>query len=512
MDTARAAPRPLEAMTGSRLLLVAAAVGIANFMQTLDITIANVAVPTISGNLGVSADQGTWMLTSFAASLAITLPLTGWLSQRFGQVRLFVASVTLFVITSMLCGLAPNFPSLLLFRALQGAVSGPLAALSQALLVAVFPPAKRATALAVWQVTTFVAPVCGPILGGYITDNISWQWIFYINGPIGIFVVVTIRQILRGRDSPTRLLPVDFVGLGLLSVAVGSLQIMLDEGQDLDWFNAVPIRVLAILTVLGFASLIIWELTERHPILDLSLFARRNFAAGTLAITVGFSLYFGALVLVPLWLQTEMGYTATWAGVATAPLGIAGIVLIPLVGRFQSRLDPRWFASMSLVAWALASLWRMGFSTDIDVGLIAWNSLLMGAGTAFFLTPLVSISIAGLPADKIPAALGLQNALRRTGTSFATSLAPTFWERRAHVHTTHLVDHVALLDPSGSQSVAQLEAAGLPHQAALEWIARTIDSQAHMLALNDFSFACAILFSATLVTVWLSQPQQVKRA
>jgi DHA2 family multidrug resistance protein len=506
MAAAQAAPRPLEPIAGGGLGLVAVAIGVANFMQTLDITIANVAVPTISGDLGVSADQGTWMLTSFVAALAVTLPLTGWLSQRFGQVRLFLGSVALFVVTSMLCGLAPNFFLLLLFRALQGAVSGPLTALSQALLVAVFPPARRTTALAVWQITTFVAPVCGPILGGYITDNISWPWIFYINGPIGIFVVLAVRHVLKGRDSATRRLPVDFIGLGFLSIAVGSLQIMLDEGQDLDWFNALPIQVLAVLTVLGFAALVIWELSEPHPILDLRLFARWRFTTATVAITVGFSLYFGALVLVPLWLQTEMGYTATWAGIATAPLGIAGIVLIPLFGQYQNRLDPRWWTSASLLAWALASLWRMKFSTDVDVGLIAWNSLLMGAGTAFFLTPLVSLSIAGLPADKIPAALGLQNALRRTGTSLAASLAPTFWERRAQLHTSQLVDHITLVDPSAARLIGQLQASGLSRQGAMEWITRTIDSQAHLLALNDFSFGCAILFGATLATVWLAKP------
>lgn len=379
-----AAPKlPLEPLQGPALVLVAIAISVANFMQTLDLTIANVAVPTIAGDLGVAPDMGTWMLTSFATPLAITLPLTGRLAQRFGQVRLFRVSVVLFVLTSILCGLAPNFESLLLFRALQGAASGPITALSQALLLAVFPAARRNVALSVWQTTTFVAPVLGPIAGGWITDNLSWPYIFYVNVPTGALVLLVLTRFLGRRDNPTRHLPVDFVGLLLLAAAFGSLQLMLDRGQNLDWFAAVEIRALAVLCVVSFVALVLWELTDAHPIVDLRLFADRGFTAGTIAVTVGFGVYYGALVLVPLWLQTEQGYTATWAGIATAPLGIAGIVIAPLIGRIQGRTDPRHLATVALVGWGAASFWRMGFNTDVTLGDIAANSLLMGAATAF---------------------------------------------------------------------------------------------------------------------------------
>jgi DHA2 family multidrug resistance protein len=502
--------KPIEPLEGRALIPVAVAISVANFMQTLDLTIANVAVPTIAGDLGVSPDMGTWMLTSFATPLAITLPLTGWLAQRFGQVRLFCISVSLFVAMSVLCGLAPNFESLIVFRALQGAVSGPLTALSQALLVAVFPQARRNVALAVWQTTTFVAPVLGPIAGGWITDNVSWPWIFYINAPTGIAVLVILTRGLAGRDNATRKLPVDAVGLLLLALSFGSLQLMLDRGQNLDWFSATPIRALAALCAVSFVALVVWELTDAHPIVDLRLFANRNFLAGTVAVTLGFGVYYAALVLVPLWLQTEQGYTATWAGIATAPLGIAGIVLAPLIGRVQDRVDPRWFATTALIGWGAASFWRMHFNTEVPIEDIGWNSLLMGAATAFFITPLVSLSIAELPRERLPAASGLQNALRRIGTSIATSLAPTFFERRARVHSTWLVERINPFDPAFSDSFDKLRTAGLSSDAALAWIARAVDVQAHMLALNDFSAGCTMLFAATLAVVWTTKYRRTR--
>jgi len=502
---ARPAPLPLEPLQGRALAAVAIAISTANFMQTLDLTIANVAVPTIAGDLGVSPDMGTWMLTSFATPLAVTLPLTGWLAQRFGQVRLFCVSATLFVLMSMLCGIAPTFGTLIAFRALQGAASGPLTALSQALLVAVFPPARRNVALAVWQTTTFIAPVLGPIAGGWITDNIAWPWIFYINVPTGAAVLVVLMRALAGRDNATRKLPVDAIGLALLALSFGSLQLMLDRGQNLDWFASTSIRVLAVICVVSFIALVLWELTDLHPIVDLKLFADLNFSAGTVAVTVGFGVYYAALVLVPLWLQTQQGYTATWAGIATAPLGIAGIVIAPLIGRIQHRVDPRWFASAALLGWGTASLWRMSFDTDVPLREIAGNSLLMGAATACFITPLVSLSLAGLPRDRLPAASGLQNALRRIGTSVATSLAPTYFERRSRVHSTYLVERLSPLDHAFTQWLERLRQAGLSSDAALASIAKTVDAQAHMLALDDFSRGSALLFAATFAVVWVAR-------
>jgi DHA2 family multidrug resistance protein len=293
-------PPPLE---GSARLWGTIALSTATFMNVLDTSIANVSLSAIAGDLGVSPNQGTWVITSFAVANAISVPLTGWLSQRFGAVRLFVASVLLFVLASWLCGLAPNMGMLIAFRILQGFVAGPMIPLSQALLLSSYPKALAGTAMGMWAITTLVAPVMGPLLGGWITDNISWPWIFYINIPVGILAAGAAWNLYRKRETPTQQLPIDSVGLGLLVIWVGALQIMLDKGKELDWFHSEEVQIMAAVAVVGFLFFLAWELTEKHPVVDLRLFTRRNFWAGTLATAVGYGLFFGNVVLLPLWLQ-----------------------------------------------------------------------------------------------------------------------------------------------------------------------------------------------------------------
>src|SRR5215470_8817948 len=268
------APPPL---TGATLALGTVALSLATFMNVLDTSIANVSLPAIAGDLGVSPDQGTWVITSFAVANGISVPLTGWLTRRFGQVRLFTSAVVLFIIASILCALAPNLSLLILARVLQGAVAGPMIPLSQAMLLSSYPRNRAGTALAMWSITTLVAPVVGPVLGGWITDNISWPWIFYINVPVGIVALIATWAIYHQRETPTAKVPIDAVGLGLLMLWVGAMQIMLDKGKDLDWFNSGTIIALACVAVVGFVVFLIWELTEEHPIVDLALFRRRNF-------------------------------------------------------------------------------------------------------------------------------------------------------------------------------------------------------------------------------------------
>src|ERR1700723_1590276 len=269
-------------LSGATKAVTAVALALGTFMQVLDTSIANVSIPTISGNLGVSSDQGTWVITSFAVANGVSVPLTGWLMQRFGVVRTFVVSVVLFTIASLLCGVAWSLPSLVAFRVLQGGVSGPMIPGSQALLINVFGPDKRPTALAIWSVTTLVAPIAGPLLGGYISDNYVWPWIFLINIPVGAFCTYICWRNLKSHETPTHKLPIDRVGLALLVVWVGALQIMLAKGKDLDWFNSSVIVVLLVVTVIAFAAWLIWELTDDHPIVDLSLFKSRSFSLGTI--------------------------------------------------------------------------------------------------------------------------------------------------------------------------------------------------------------------------------------
>ncbi|HST43819.1 MAG TPA: DHA2 family efflux MFS transporter permease subunit, partial [Luteimonas sp.] len=334
VDPAPAAAAPFRP---PNLALTTIGLALASFMQVLDITIANVSLPTIAGNLGASANQATWVITSFAVSNAIALPLTGYMTRRFGERKLFVWATSAFVLASLLCGIANSMGFLVLARAIQGFVAGPMYPVTQALLISIYPPAKRGQAIALLAMVTVVAPICGPILGGWITDNYSWEWIFFINVPIGIFAALVVGSQLRGRPERLETPKMDYVGLATLVIGVGALQVLLDLGNDEDWFNSTKIVVLAIVAVLGLAVFLIWELTEKDPIVNLRLFRHRNFSAGTAAMVVAYAAFFSVGILVPLWLQRNLGYTAIWAGFATAPIGILPVLLTPLVGLYATR-------------------------------------------------------------------------------------------------------------------------------------------------------------------------------
>src|SRR6266496_2678784 len=408
------APAALPPLTDGALAFGSIALSLATFMNVLDTSIANVSIPAISGDLAVSPDQGTWVITSFAVANAISLPLTGWLTMRYGQVRLFLASTLLFVVASFLCALAPSLSFLIVFRVIQGAVAGPMIPLSQSLLLASFPKKKAGTALAIWGMTTLVAPVVGPVLGGWITDNISWPWIFYINIPVGLIATAITWMIYSKRETPTAKVPVDGIGLGLVVLWVGALQIVLDRGKDLDWFHSGQIVTLAIVSLIGFAFFVIWELTDRHPVVELRLFARRNFWTSTIAMALAYGTFFGNVVLLPLWLQQYMGYTATQAGMVLAPVGFLAILLTPPVGRTLHKVDPRLFATGAFLIFALVLFMRSHFNTSADFWTLMVPTIIQGAAMAIFFIPLVTLSLSGLSPDRIPAASGLFNFARIT--------------------------------------------------------------------------------------------------
>ncbi len=457
-------------------------------MQVLDTTIANVSIPTIAGDLGVSADQGTWVITSFAVANGVSVPLTGWLMQRYGVVRTFVFSVLMFTFASFLCGIAWSLPSLIAFRVLQGGVSGPMIPGSQALLISLFPPHKKGTALAIWSMTTLVAPIAGPILGGYISDNYPWPWIFFINLPVGLFCAFICWRFLKSRETPTRKLTIDRVGLALLFVWVGALQIMLDKGKDLDWFASTPIVLLGIVTVIAFTAWLIWELSEANPIVNLSLFKSRNFALGTLALCLGYAVFFGNVVLMPLWLQTQVNYTATWAGLVAAPSGVVAVLISPLVGRFMGRYDARWFASASFLFFAISYFMRAGYTADSSFAAFVIPLLVQGIAMGMFFVSMLTISLDGLPPQKIPAASGLNNFLRITAGSFATSLTTTYWDRREAFHQSRLVESVTVYDPAYQQSLSQLHGVGLGDQAAAGVLMRGVIGQGYLLSSLDIFY------------------------
>jgi MFS transporter, DHA2 family, multidrug resistance protein len=500
------APAVLPPLEGVERVLGTLSLSLATFMNVLDSSIANVSIPAIAGNLGVGPAQGTWVITSFAVANAISMPLTGWLTRRFGAVRLFIGSILLFVAASWLCALAPNIEALILFRVLQGLVAGPMIPLSQALLLSSYPRALAGTAMALWGMTVLVAPVIGPLLGGWITDNIAWPWIFYINIPVGLAAAAITWSIFRERQQAPTPVPLDRIGLALLVLWVGAMQIMVDKGKELDWFASFEIVALALLAGVGFVFFLVWELGAAMPIVDLRLFARRNFLMGTVSLSLAYGLVFGNVVLLPLWLQQYMGYTATWAGLAMAPVGLLAILFSPWVGKNVNRVDPRWLTTSAFLGFAAVFWMRAGFDTQADFGTILLPTLLQGAAMALFFIPLQSIAFAGLPPERMPAAAGLSNFVRITAGAVGTSVFTTLWESRATLHHANLVQSISLSNPASVQVLAGLERAGHSHAQALAELNRVIDQQAFTMAATDLFYLSSVLFLGLIALVWLSAP------
>ncbi len=480
-----AAHAPLK---GGTLVIGTVAVSLATFMNILDVSIANVSIPAIAGDLGVSPNQGTWVITSFAVANAISVPLTGWLT------------------ASLLCGFAPSIEMLIFFRVIQGTVAGPMIPLSQTLLLASYPKEKSGMALAMFSLTILVAPVVGPLLGGWITDNISWPWIFFINVPVGLVSAALAWVLYKDRDSPRRRAPIDAAGLVLLVVWVGALQVMLDKGKDLDWFASGTVVALAAAAALGFALFLAWELTARHPVVDLRLFAGRNFWTGTLAISLSYGAYFASIVLLPLWLQQFMGYTATQAGMALAPVGVLALLLTPAVGKNINKVDPRVFATVALVVFAFVSLMRGRFSTQVDFDSIIVPTVVQGAALSCFFIPLISLSLSGLAQDQIANATGLNNFARITAGAFGTSIATTLWDHRATLHHAQLVEHVTRYDPAVIDALEKLGSTGLNADQALGLINQLVNQQAFTLAALDVFNASAVLLVLLIPLVWMARP------
>ena len=496
--------KPLQ---GGALAMLTLVLSLATFMLVLDSTIANVAIPTIAGDLGASSSQGTWVITSFGVANAISIPITGWLAKRFGEVRLFLIATLLFVLASWLCGIANSLEMLIVFRVLQGAVAGPIIPLSQSLLLNNYPPEKRGMALAFWSMTIVVAPICGPILGGWISDNIHWGWIFFINVPIGLAVVLISWKILEGRESRISHQPVNTIGLILLALGVGALQLMLDQGRELDWFNSTEIVVLTIIAAVGLIALIIWELTDDNPVVDVSLFKSRNFTVGCVSTSLAFLVYSGTVVLIPLLLQQVYNYTATWAGLAAAPVGLLPILLAPIIGKFGNKIDMRILITVSFMVYALTFYWRaVTFEPEMTFMDVALPQFVQGLAVACFFMPLTTITLSGLPPEKMASASSLFNFLRTLAGSIGTSLTTFIWYNREAVHHSQLTEVINPYNPISQQFFQTMGSFGLSEEQTASYLARQITAQGFIIGANEIFLVSAITFISLVVLIWFAKP------
>jgi MFS transporter, DHA2 family, multidrug resistance protein len=494
------AGRPAPVLEGPMLVLAGFVLAMANFMAVLDISIANVALPHIAGALAASPNEGTSVITFFAVAEAISIPLTGWLAQRFGSVRVFLVSMAGFGLTSAFCGLAVTLPMLVTFRILQGLFAGPMMPLSQALLTQIVPRKHYPMAIGLWTMTVIVAPIAGPLLGGAIADTIGWEWAFYINVAPAVLSVLAGWWLLTQHETPTRKVPVDFVGLALLIIWVGALQTMLDGGAEHDWFESPYILSLLALSLVGFAAFMIWELTDPHPIVDLKVFRYPRFSIATTVISLTFAIFFASLVLIPLWLQTNMGYTASWAGNLMAFNGVLGFFAAPLVSKLMVRFDPRAVAFTGLLGIAAVMFWRTFFNSQITFAEMVPVQLVQGAFMPLFFIPLMALALFSIDKKELASASGMLTFARTIAGAVGASVATTMWTNQASVMRSEVVSQM----PNAGAALARMSHAGLSPEQALASLANMVQGQSVMLATNQmFAFVVPALLGAALL-IWIT--------
>jgi DHA2 family multidrug resistance protein len=496
------APPTIAPLKGGRMALAAFALALSNFVVVLDVTIANVSVPHISGSLAVAPTQGTWVITSYSVAEAICVPLTGWLAARFGAVRVFLTALFGFGLFSLLCGLSQNLETLIAFRVMQGLFGGPIMPMSQTLLMRIFPPQKASAALGLWAMTTVCAPIAGPILGGLISDDWSWHWIFFINLPIVALCSFVTYRLTRRYETPTVKAPIDYIGLVMLVVWVGAFQIMLDKGREEDWFSSPFIVTLAIVAGIGFIAFLIWELTDRHPVVDLSVFRHRGFTVALITQSASYGSFFALVVLVPMFLQTNLDYTATLAGQAMGFVGVLAVVMSPIVARLTGKIDTRLLICFGVTWMGAMALLRSNTITGIDFYDIALPQFLQGFGMPFFFVGTTTLALGSVLPRETASAAGLQNFVRTLSGAFATSISTTVWEhdtRRAHAELAGIVHPTRAMMQQGLIGRMTLE--------------RLVNTEAVTLATNAVFLDCAAVFALAACFIWLApRPKPRPRA
>ncbi|GAA0543206.1 DHA2 family multidrug resistance protein [Rhizomicrobium palustre] len=486
--------------SGFVLVAIVLVLAMANFLAILDITIVNVLVPQIAGGLAVSSADGTWVITAYAVAEAIMVPLTGWLAERFGPVRVFVTGIFGFGIVSVLCGLATSLPMLIVFRILLGMCGGPLIPLSQTLLLKVVPQKHEVAALAVWSMTTILAPVAGPALGGIIADQWSWPWAFHFKLPLALPLAALAWYVLKDHEMPTMKSRVDFVGLGLLVLWVGALQIMLGNGQNMDWFNSDFIVALLVTTILGFIAFVIWEMTDTNPIVNLRVFANRSFSVSMVVIALAYGAMFGAVVLVPLWLQNIQGYTATLAGYNTAFAGIFSVILAPITTKLMTKFDHRLLIMVGLLFCAGSSLMRIFFNGEMTFEMLLWPQVLQGLSFPLIIIPLMDMSVSSLPPKDTAAGAGQFNFIRTLSGAIATAVVVAAWENAIKWNKAVLVSRVR----HGQDMMAALQAGGFTEQKARSLFDLGVLQQAAQLGTNQTFLAIGVVLLFTAAAVWIA--------
>jgi DHA2 family multidrug resistance protein len=450
--------------------------------------------------LGISSSQGTWVITCYSVAEAITVPLTGWLAARFGAVRVFTTAMGFFGLFSAICGFSTSFTMLVVGRILQGIAGGPLIPLSQTLLLRIFPKEKAAAATALWAMTTLVAPILGPILGGWLCDSYSWPLIFLINVPIALMMAPFALKMLKRFETRLERSPIDLVGLTLMVIFVAALQLMLDLGKEHDWFESNLITGLAVIAAIGCAAFLIWEMGEKHPIVNLRVFRHRGYTASVIVIAAGFGAMFAANVLTPLWLQSYMGYTSTWAGLATAWTGVLAVFCAPAAGLLSTKVDPRKLVFFGLTWLGGVLALRTFATTDMTFWQISRPLLMMGLGLPFFFVPITTLALASVEEHETASAAGLMNFLRTLSGAIATSIVTTSWENKTQVIHAELS---GLVDRSG-EAAQTLAAGGMNAEQTRQALDNMTQGQSVMLATNEILWFVSLAFFLASLLIWLA--------